>query len=350
MDPLKTYITQARQQGQTNGQILETLVGAGWDAGMVRDGLGMPPLRPMVGSVPVEPAVRPLISTTRPSLAAQNKLQARLKAGISVIILLAVVGLIYALVNRQASYQAVAQEFISALQKKDKAKADSLESPALKTFLQKNANAASFYTVCQQSGSLCTASFNNSYLAKATKTYRDYTAASGTKGKEIIYTVKQTASGAAAGGSGCSSGSTETITLAFVPKGHSWLVDFIDQDIDAQAQLCGLGGSQSSVSTSNSSADNDAQAKSQAEAIESMLESYFTNYGYYPGDLTPGPLISQPGFSGGSASNFTAPSGTKFIYSPSPSGCTTDNQQCQHYTLEAAETNGTVIDTIKSFN
>ncbi len=114
--------------------------------------------------------------------------------------------------------------------------------------------------------------------------------------------------------------------------------------------------SQTTTPTSNSStkttttvthptATDIQKAKLALGINRSSLEAYYVMYGYYPGDL--------------SSSNFTglctgdcyspAPPGTKFVYKPTPSGCTTSANNCQHYTLSSYTTSGTLILQLKSF-
>lgn len=122
-------------------------------------------------------------------------------------------------------YEDIVNQFITAIQNKDKKTADSLESLAFQASTKKDSDTTSFYDACQQAGEFCTASFSSQYLAKATKVTQDYTAANGTKGKKIIYTINQSSGN----GQGVSSNSTTEITLAAIPSGSSWLIDFFDE-------------------------------------------------------------------------------------------------------------------------
>ena len=165
-----------------------------------------------------------------------------------IAVLLICAGGAYALFGRKTtSYQDVIKQFVTAIQNKDKATVDSLESPAAKVLLQKNTGNASFYDTCQKEGILCTADFSMSVLAKGTQTVKGYTAADGTKGKAVTYTIKQSLNGAQAGGQGCSSNGTTTLTFDVVPKGSSWLIDNLDEGNNFSANLCPAPGASSSV-------------------------------------------------------------------------------------------------------
>jgi len=146
-----------------------------------------------------------------------------------------------------SDYEETIKSFIQAVQSKDKVKTDSYLSPAAKAFFKENAGTESFYDECQQAGEFCTTSFEPSYISKAEISRKDYTASSGTKGKQISYVVKQSLEGAQAGGEGCSSDSTSNLTIAVIPQGSSWLVDKIDQGFDASAVLCPAPGENSST-------------------------------------------------------------------------------------------------------
>lgn len=92
--------------------------------------------------------------------------------------------------------------------------------------------------------------------------------------------------------------------------------------------------------------DEDKQkAKSQLYAIRGQLEAYNTQYGYYPSDLSPSNFTEV---CSGDCNVYTPPPGTKFVYSPTPNGCTTSAANCQKYTLTAQETNGTIILQLQS--
>lgn len=121
-------------------------------------------------------------------------------------------------------YEAVIQEFITAIQNNDKKTADSLQSPAFSQSNQTQAGTTSFYSACQSAGVFCTGAFAKSYLATATKTTKTYTAVNGVKGEEDNYTVT-TASNTGSS----TSNSTNTVTIAVVPSGNTWLVDYVNE-------------------------------------------------------------------------------------------------------------------------
>ena len=283
MEQLNTYIQQARQQGQTDDQIRQALVAGGWNPDQVNGALGgtaspLPPPPPPVPSLNqpatiVQPTVQPtsfspqvsaqalpgqapvVVSDQAAFASPQPSMPGKLKSKLPLVVvglialIVIVAGGVYALSSHKAGYQAVIQEFITAIQKKDKKTADSLESPAAKAYFQKSAGSSSFYDSCQQAGPLCTASFGASYLAKATKSYKDYTAANGTKGKEEVFTVSQS-QGA---GQACTGKSSSTITIAVVPSGGSWLIDNVTEDASASGVTCPASGSSSSPSDTFSS-------------------------------------------------------------------------------------------------
>jgi hypothetical protein len=195
MEELHTYIERARAAGQTDEQIRQALVLGGWNAQQVKAALQALP------AVQTRPMFSPAANVMQVSAASpQSPLivggRKPAKVLLIIIVLLIVIailaGSVYSLFLRKTSYQAVIQQFVTAIQDKNQAAADALESPASKAAGQKIAGTQSFYTDCQQVGQSCTQLFSASYLTKATKTYTDYTAKNGTKGKQITYTIKQT--------------------------------------------------------------------------------------------------------------------------------------------------------------
>lgn len=256
MEQLNIYIQHARQQGQTDEQIRQALVAAGWNSAQVSNALG-DVSSPAPANLAAPPdfnqpsaVVSPVISGGDQAFVAASSQNSPSKKKsklplllVGVVVLVVVVGVaVFALAGSKTSYLTVIQNFITAEQNKDKAKVDSFESPAAKTYFQKNAGTSSFYDACKQAGDLCTASFKASYLSKATKTYKSYTASNGTKGKEVVYAVKQSA-----GGQGCNSNSTSTLTIAVVPKGKSWLVDYVNEAINFDGNVCPFSGGTTSV-------------------------------------------------------------------------------------------------------
>jgi hypothetical protein len=258
MEQLNTYVQQARQQGQSDEQIRQSLLTSGWNAEQVNAALlgtaatpapvGQPAnYRNSASAVPTANVGQPFtVDSQQPVQPKRTSKLPILVVGV-IVLLLIVGGGGFALLGQKTSYQTVIQQFVTAIQKKDKATADSLESPAMKTFGQKNVGTASFYDACQQASQLCTPLFTTAFLDKATKSYKDYTASNGAKGKEIVYTLKQSLSGSQAGGQGCSSASTNTLTVAAVPKGNTWQIDNADPSINASANLCLAPGGTSSV-------------------------------------------------------------------------------------------------------
>lgn len=95
------------------------------------------------------------------------------------------------------------------------------------------------------------------------------------------------------------------------------------------------------------------QQKSLAEVniagIHDLLAEYDANNGYYPGTLDPAQILPKGNSS--SLNMFTPPTGVKYLYKVSPTGCTTEAKNCQSYTLNAVQTaNGSVIASQSSPN
>lgn len=191
------------------------------------------------------------ISGSAPSPTPKHKSKKPLFAiGLLVVLVIIIGGVTYAMLGQKTSYQSVVQKFITAVQNKDKTTADSLESPAMKSVGQKTVGSSSFYAVCQQAGQLCMPLFSNSFLDKSTKSYKSYTAKNGAKGREVVYSLKQSASPSQAGGQSCGNGSSvSSLTIDVVPNGSSWLVDNVNPALNASANLCLAPGGTSSVGT-----------------------------------------------------------------------------------------------------
>lgn len=83
---------------------------------------------------------------------------------------------------------------------------------------------------------------------------------------------------------------------------------------------------------------SDKTAESQAKTIQLALSAYFSANNSYPSDLSPANLLNL-NISGLTSSTFTAPSGTKFSYRATPSGCTTSDKKCNYYVLEVIDVN-----------
>jgi hypothetical protein len=259
MDQINIYIEQCRQQGQTDEQIHQSLMASGWSieqvSAVLPSQIPAAPISvsgsPAVGVVQPTPqssaSMMPIVSTeqvsaTMPQQQAKSKTRSKklplIIAG-SLALLLIILGSAFFLIGSK-SYQTVMQQFITAIRDKHQATANSLESPAFKSQIQKYYKTRSFYSVCQQYqyGTFCTSLFTTNFIDTATKTYKDYKASNGTEGKEIIYTLKQSLSGARAGGQGCSSTSTTTLTIAAVPKGNSWLIDNVSPSFNNSPNGC----------------------------------------------------------------------------------------------------------------
>lgn len=101
---------------------------------------------------------------------------------------------------------------------------------------------------------------------------------------------------------------------------------------------------QSFASGTNVTDDAGVTVIAHERSFHTNLEVYYINYGYYPSDL------NQSNFPNMSSDNFTQPSGTKIVYVPTPSGCSTSAQNCQHYTISAERSDGTVLETKTSDN
>jgi hypothetical protein len=249
MDELQTFIEQAHQQGQTDEHIRQTLIASGWKIEQVDGAFATtqnPALAPAAAVAPL-PAAAAQPTARRPELSAMPKQKSKLSIAMLCLLLLIVViaGSSYVIFGQKTSYKTVAQKFVTAVQDKDKKTANSLESPAMQAEGKKYFRDSSFYDDCQQEGDLCTPFFTNFYLSKATKTYEGYTASNGVKGEQVVYKLKQTLSG---GSAGCTSSSTNTLTISLIPKGSSWLIDDVSPTINANGQLCPATGGTSSVS------------------------------------------------------------------------------------------------------
>ena len=94
-----------------------------------------------------------------------------------------------------------------------------------------------------------------------------------------------------------------------------------------------------STATVNISQSDKDTANAHLHEIQGYLEAYWANNGYYPTKADYSTLSSA----GATTDTFSFPAGIHFTYSPSPSGCTTAAQNCQHYTLDALDTNNNAI-------
>jgi len=146
----------------------------------------------------------------------------------------------------KATYQSVADDFITAVQKKDKISADALQTANAAAYAKEVAGTSSFYEICHKAGTLCEPLFTSDFISKAKKTTKTYTAKDGTKGIEVVYALTQTLQGDAAGGEGCSSVSHSSLKIDIVPRGNTWAVDNFEPSIEFSAELCGTKTSASS--------------------------------------------------------------------------------------------------------
>jgi hypothetical protein len=260
VEQLNTYIQQARKQGQTDEQIRQSLIASGWNAEQVSSvlmgtvasssvQLPTPVSQPVVYQAATavmqntEVGKNPMITPSQVTTSSKRRPKLPLTL-VGLIILLLIIGSsVFALFGHKTSYPRVIQEFITAVQKKDKTTADSLESPAMKAYGQKNVGTPSFYAACQQAGDFCTPLFTSSFLDKASKTYKSYTASNGTKGEEVVYALKQSLNN----GNGCTSSSINTLTIAVVPKGSTWQIDYADPTINASSNACSATSGSSST-------------------------------------------------------------------------------------------------------
>jgi Tfp pilus assembly major pilin PilA len=82
-------------------------------------------------------------------------------------------------------------------------------------------------------------------------------------------------------------------------------------------------------------------AKAKLYTIKSNLEAYWVQGTYYPSDISPSNFSGT--CSGDCSTPFAPTPGINVVYTPSPNGCTTAANNCQHYTLKAVETSGAVL-------
>jgi len=124
----------------------------------------------------------------------------------------------------QNSADAAIDSFIAAITNKDKAKADSLQTKAMQETTKNQIGTTSFYDSCQTEDNFCDQLFSKEYLSSGTVKTVDYSAKDGTKGKQRVYTIKDTESQQNAGSS-TSSKSTTTITIATIQLDKNWVID-----------------------------------------------------------------------------------------------------------------------------
>jgi hypothetical protein len=156
---------------------------------------------------------------------------ARLKAPfiifVAMLLLIIVAGGVYVLIFQKTSYQTVATDFVTAMQRGDKTKVDSLISPQEQAQLKKYDKTTSYYTFCQRTGQLCTYYYTPEFINKAVITSQDFKSPfSGRLGKQVTYNLKGPASRNATSVTRCTSpAGNRSLTLYLVPDGKSWLID-----------------------------------------------------------------------------------------------------------------------------
>jgi hypothetical protein len=114
--------------------------------------------------------------------------------------------------------------FIEAIIKKDKSKADALQTKAMQETVKAQMGTTSLYDSCQTEDNFCDQLFSKEYLNSGTVKTIDYTAKDGTKGKQRVYTVTTKDSQTNSTLSGTSK-STTTITFAAIELDNNWMID-----------------------------------------------------------------------------------------------------------------------------
>jgi hypothetical protein len=208
------------------------------------------------------------------------------------------------------SYKAVVRQFIVALQKKDKASADKLQSFGFTAELKAATGSPSFYDNCQKTGKSCTVMFSNLFISPSKTSDANYMAADKTIGKSISYTAV-----AAAGIS------ATTLTINAITKGGTWQID----GIDIQSALSTAGGLSKNALQGGISIADQTKVLADVQNAQTKLEAAFAVNGSYPGDLL-------------SLGLYTLPKGVSYSYNATPVGCTTENKKCTGYALLATST------------
>lgn len=148
-----------------------------------------------------------------------------------------------------------------------------------------------------------------------------------------------------------------------VPTKAKPVLDLInDLGLGDLAGLALNGGSVgNSGSGSGSSAVKDTERQTDLNAIQSQLEVYFTENGFYPTFSQLSSLTwRQANLKGVDESAFKDPDGTSsslsaspkagiYAYQPTPAGCNNVTVQCQHYTITATLSTGKT-DVLQSLN
>ncbi len=208
MDQLDYFVLQARSEGQTDDQIRQQLLSAGWPVAQINAALSPAPM----------PKAKSRIRNSKIVIA------------IAVVSLVAVLAgvIVFALSKSTSSpkisYTTVASEFISDVQTKNQTAADSLESQALKSQGGSSAHTASFEQYCINYGKGCTLFFSSNFINQATVSYGSYKALNGTLGKSVTLTLP----GNKFPGSSCTTSAYNIVlTLNLVPYHNTWLIDSI---------------------------------------------------------------------------------------------------------------------------
>ncbi len=172
--------------------------------------------------IPFQPSDSP-----RPPTGKLAKLTVPFIIFITAVLLVIVAGGAYVLIFQKTSSQTIATEFVAAMNRGDRAKADSLLSPQEQAQLKKYDRTTSYYDFCQRTGQLCTYYFTPAFTSKAAITSKDFRSPfSGKMGKQVTYNLEGPASGKAPNIKNCRNpGSNRSLTLYLVPQGKSWLID-----------------------------------------------------------------------------------------------------------------------------
>jgi hypothetical protein len=167
MDQLSEYINRAVQAGQSENRIRNDLLIAGWQTDQVDSALAarlskyrsssgvlssLVQDNPLIDDKPNPYQLPPVQNPSALNFNRRNKLGTKIIVSFSLLILVFMSVAAYEVFVSGTSYQSVAQQFIIAMQQKNKKLADSLESPSAKVYLLKNEGNSSFYSSCTSSG------------------------------------------------------------------------------------------------------------------------------------------------------------------------------------------------------
>jgi hypothetical protein len=293
MEKINTYIAQARAAGQADEQIRQSLLSSGWQAEQITQALGpqtlqseapapvsggrvipggfRPPALPesqiinpsqaRYSAFPADSSAQPVAASTSPPEKQRSKLLAVIII-VAVAVLLIAGGASYALFFHKVSYNTVAEEFVTAIEKGDKAKADSLISADGKAQLKKYTGSSSYYDTCKKAGATeCTYYYSAAFLNKAARSTKNEGKKNGVQKWQVTYTLKQLSN--TKEGSGCTSSgsSTQTLTIELAAKGNTWVVDNADPEVNFSSNLCPVN---SSTTTTDPSSSDDTSDSSDA--------------------------------------------------------------------------------------